>query len=66
MDLCYLLSEQFSNVGCIISLMTRFEMCHLRKLVNNYKYRIPNIDLGKPKTKSIEMSTHGLLVMGRC
>jgi hypothetical protein len=36
----YLSKEQISDVGCIIGFMTRYEMCHLRKPINNHKNRI--------------------------
>jgi len=66
MELYYLSKEQISDVGCIISFMTSYEMCHLRKPINNHKIEsLPFLDLGKPKTKSIEILTQGALGTGR-
>jgi len=52
--------EQVCNMRCITNLMTYNEMRHLRKPINHNKNKsLPFFDLGKPKTKSIEISNQG-------
>jgi len=50
--------EQVCDMRCIIYLMACNEMHHFRKPINYNKIEfLPFFDIGKPKTKSIEIST---------
>lgn len=51
---------------CIIGFTIKNKTNHFRKPINNkYMELLPLLDLGKPNTKSIDMSTQGSLGIGR-
>jgi hypothetical protein len=57
--------EQISNMRSITGFVTWYKMCHLGETINNKKtLSLPFFVLGKPKTKSIEISSQGALGIG--
>jgi hypothetical protein len=58
--------EQISNMRSIISFMTWYEVSHFRESIHNHKMLSHLLlVLGKPNTKSIEVSSQGMLGIGR-
>ena len=60
------LKEKVSNMNNIVALMTRNKIYHLRKTINHHKNTIlPLLVLGKPNTKSVDISAQGVEGTGR-
>jgi hypothetical protein len=69
MQLHHLLEDYLCIICCVIGLLSRYEICHLRKSVKHNKHciRSPLCSqlLNSPRMKSIEMSTLGIFSIGK-
>jgi hypothetical protein len=61
-----LFEKKVSNMNNIITFITWYKVCHLRKTIYHNKDAIPPLlVLGNPKIKSIEISAQGIEETGR-